>query len=202
MTEVVNLSQLDPNGEYSYSDYLTWKFEQAIEIFKGKIFPMASPSSTHQRVALRIINGLEKYLIAKPCELFIAPLDVRLYDRKKSLKADKDILTVLQPDLFIVCDLNKLEERGCLGAPDLVIEILSPGNSKREMKIKKELYEESGVREYWIVDPNHETVARFNIETEEKFGNPKMFSSDDELNSIIFPDLILDLNKVFPAEIL
>ncbi len=201
MADIVNLSQLDPNGVYSYADYLTWKFEQTIEIFKGKIFPMASPSRTHQKVTQRIFKFLDTHFEGKPCELYIAPFDVRLFDRKKSLKTDKNIFTVLQPDLFIVCDLTKLEERGCLGAPDLVIEILSPGNSKKEMKTKKELYEESGVKEYWVVDSTHESVARYNVESEEKFGNPTIFVSDDNLISQIFPDLVLDLKKVFPMEV-
>lgn len=102
----------------------------------------------------------------QPCEAYAAPFDVRLYNCTRSLKADRDIYTVVQPDLCIICDLEKLDERGCLGAPDLVVEILSPGNAVREMKIKKELYGESGVREYWIVDPARETLTRYNLEAE------------------------------------
>ena len=152
MASITSLSQLDPNGIYSYADYLTWKFEQALEVIKGKIFPMSGPSRIHQKISWQLSGTFFNHFKQHRCEAYAAPFDVRLYDKKKSQKADKDIFTVVQPDLCVICDLTKLDDRGCLGAPDLIVEILSPGNSTREMKIKKELYAESGVKEYWIVD--------------------------------------------------
>jgi len=148
MATITSLSQLDPKGTYTYADYLTWKFEQALEVIRGKILPMAAPSRTHQRLSWNLTVTFGNHFKNHRCEAYAAPFDVRLYDRKKSLKADRDIYTVVQPDLCVVCDLTKLDERGCLGAPDLIVEILSPGNSAREMKIKKDLYAECGVREY------------------------------------------------------
>ncbi len=198
MAPVTHLSQLDPNGHYSYADYLSWKFEQALEIIKGRIFPLAAPSRTHQKVSLALTDVFLNHFRGHSCELYVAPFDVRLYDQKKLQKADKDVFTVVQPDLCVICDLEKLDEKGCLGAPDLVVEILSPGNAAREMKLKKNLYEESGVREYWIVDPARETVARYYASKDGIFDNPAMFVGDDVMPSVIFPELTLTLSELFP----
>ncbi len=198
MATVTHFSQLDPNGVYSYADYLTWKFEQTLEIIKGKIFKLAAPGSKHQFIARDLALALGNHFKNHLCELVFAPFDVRLFDRKKSLKTDKDVFTVVQPDLCVICDLEKIDAKGCLGAPDLMIEILSPGNSKREMKIKKDLYAESGVREYWIVDPTSETVTRFHTESDGVFGGPQIFVSDERMPSVIFPDFTLSLGEIFP----
>ncbi len=200
MAEITNFSQLDPNGIYSYADYLSWKFEQTLEIIKGKVFKMAAPSIPHQRLSWRLTVIIDKHFKNHPCEAFAAPVDVRLFDRKKSLKADKDVFTVIQPDLCIICDKNKIDNKGCLGAPDLIIEILSPGNSKREMKTKKDLYAAFGVREYWVVDPTSETVLRYNIEEDGIYGRPYIYVSDEIIPSIIFPDFNLDIKEIFPEQ--
>src|SRR5690606_38432683 len=122
---------------YTYADYLLWRIEERLELIKGKVFKMTpAPNLRHQQVSGRFYVSLQNLFQAGPCQVFYAPFDVRLYDRKKYVKADKDIYTVVQPDLCVICDESKLDERGCLGAPDLVIEILSPGNSRREMKQK------------------------------------------------------------------
>ena len=197
MAVITSLSQLDPQGTYSYADYLSWQFDQALELIKGKIFPMSGPSRTHQKISWKLTLAFGSFFKSQPCEAYAAPFDVRLYNRTKSLKADRDVYTVVQPDLCVICDLEKLDERGCLGAPDLVVEILSPGNAAREMKIKKELYGESGVREYWIVDPARETLTRYNLETEGTYGRPLIFVSDETVPSVVFPDLKLDLGELF-----
>ena len=163
MAQITSLSQLSPQELYSYTDYLSWKFDQALELIKGKIFPMAGPSRTHQRISWKIGGLFFNHFKHHRCEAYAAPFDVRLFDKTKSKKADKDIYTVVQPDLCVICDLGKLDERGCLGAPDLIVEILSPGNSSREMKVKKNIYEEAGVLEYWIIDPNQENLVRYNF---------------------------------------
>ena len=202
MAVITDFSQLDPDGVYSYADYLTWKFDQALEIIKGKIFKMAAPNIPHQRLSRKLTLALGNHFENHKCELFSAPIDVQLFDKKKSIKANKDVFTVVQPDLCIICDLNKIKNnKSCLGAPDLMIEILSPGNSKREMKTKKELYAESGVKEYWVVDPDHETVTRLNFNEEGKTTSTDIFVSDDVMPSIIFPDFILNLSELFPEPV-
>lgn len=107
--------------------------------------------------------------------------------------------SVVQPDICIICDLDKLDDRGCNGAPDLVIEILSPGNSSKEMKLKKDLYEENGVREYLIIDPEHENAFQFYLTEAEVYSPATIYVDDEVLTSVIFPDLQLNLKEVFSA---
>lgn len=197
MTETItSIDQLDPNGVYSYADYLTWKFEETVELIKGKIFRMAAPARRHQAIS-RELNGLFYiHFQHNPCEFYAAPFDVRLYNKRKSLKANKDIFTVIQPDICIVCDSEKLDDKGCLGAPDLIVEILSPGNSKKEMVNKYELYEENNVLEYWVISPESEMLTQFVLNEKGKYLPPQYFFSDDVMNAHIFPDLSIDLGKV------
>lgn len=197
-TEITDISQLNPNGVYSYADYLTWKFTEFVEVIKGKLVQMAAPKTKHQRISLRFSTALVSHLEKKNCEVFVAPFDVRLYDSKKSKKADKDIFTVVQPDLCVICDATKIDERGCLGAPDLIIEILSDGNSKKEMQTKFELYQESGVLEYWVADPQHESIQQFLLnETTDKYEMVRTSVKPDFLNSVVFSDLEIDLDEIF-----
>jgi Uma2 family endonuclease len=194
---IEHLSQLDLNGTYSYADYLTWKFEQAVELIKGKILPMAAPNTRHQQISWRIGAKLAYFLEKKPCHPFAAPFDVRLYDKRKSEKANKDIYTVVQPDLCVICDETKLDDRGCIGAPDLVIEILSVGNSAKEMKTKKELYEENAVREYLVFDPEREHVFQYKLNDDGVYLAPDIIVIGDLLTSIVFPDLTINLEDIF-----
>lgn len=157
------------------------------------------PQSHAPEVIVAVKWHVFNYVKNHCCEAYAAPFDVRLYDRRKSLKADKEIYTVVQPDLCVICDLEKLDERGCLGAPDLIVEILLPGNSAKEMRTKRDLYAESGVREYWVVDPSHETITRFNLEGDDTYGRPLIFVSDEPMPSVIFPDFILPLGELFPV---
>jgi Uma2 family endonuclease len=133
----------------------------------------------------------------QPCQVFSAPFDVRLLDKQKSIKSNKDIFSVVQPDLCIICDKEKLDEQGCLGSPDLIVEILSKGNSKKEMKIKYELYQENGVREYWIVYPYEEVLQQYLLNNEEKYYLYKTYVTDDIASSLLFPDLQINMEQVF-----
>jgi Uma2 family endonuclease len=197
-TEITDISQLNPDGVYSYADYLTWKFTEFAELIKGKLVQMAAPKTRHQRISGQFSRAFYSYLTNKSCEVFVAPFDVRLYDHKKSLKADKDIFTVIQPDLCLICDPTKIDERGCLGAPDFIIEILSDGNSKREMQTKYALYEEAGVLEYWIADPQHESIQQFVLNPKtDKYELHRMCVKPDFLTSSVFLDFTVDLEEIF-----
>lgn len=200
MENIVSLSQLDlVNGVYSYADYLTWQFEQTVELIKGKIMPMSAPNRKHQAIS-RELNGLfYLHFNHHLCKFYAAPFDVRLYDKTKSKQANKDVFSVVQPDICIICDLEKLDDKGCLGAPDLIVEILSPGNSSKEMKAKKLLYEESGVKEYLIFDPEHENVIQFILNKQEVYSIERIFVNDEVLTSAIFPTLHIDLKDVFSS---
>lgn len=165
--KITQLSQLDSEATYSYADYLTWQLDKAVELIRGKVMLMSpAPNVKHQSIVTNLGGVLYQFFYKKPCKLFYAPFDVRLYDQHKSIKADQDIYTVVQPDLSVICDPEKLTEQGCLGAPDWIIEILSPGNSKKEMQIKYALYQESGVKEYWMVYPYEKAVHQFMLDVE------------------------------------
>ena len=193
---VTDINDLDLNGTYTYADYLLWQFEERLELIKGKIFKMSpAPNTRHQVISTNLQGNLFIYLKDQPCRLFSAPFDVRLFDSKKSALANRDIYTVVQPDLCVICDGTKLDEKGCLGAPDLVIEILSPGNSQKEMYNKFLLYQECGVREYWLVDSDRNAVLSYVFnETGRYVGLPPAVKA---LQSTIFPDLKIDLDKIF-----
>ncbi len=189
---------LDLNKRYSYADYHTWMDDVRRELHDGLIKLMTpAPSRQHQRV-LSNLNGLFWFFLRKKkCEVYQAPSDVRFPKDRKSLE-DKQVYTVLQPDLYVVCDLTKLDDRGCLGAPDLVIEIVSPKNSKRDVKDKFDIYQQHGVREYWIVNPNDENVTVFVLDDNSKFQFVGMYAGNDKIPVNIFNgDLKIDLTEVF-----
>jgi Uma2 family endonuclease len=191
--EITDFSQLDLTKSYTYFDYLSWKFQERVELLRGKVFNMSpGPASKHQRLSGKIAIPLFNYLANNPCEVFYAPFDVRL---TKSTD-DKQVKTVVQPDICVICDPSKIDERGCNGAPELVIEILSPGNSNKEMKNKFELYEEAGVLEYWIVDPEKEVVFQYVLE-HGIFTNHKPLVKEDILESTVIAGFRLDLNTIF-----
>ena len=151
----MKLADLDINKVYSYADYFKWKFEERVELIRGYIFKMSpAPNVRHQQLSAEIGGQLWSFLRGKKCQVFTAPFDVRL-PRKST--DDKEIITVVQPDICVICDPSKLDKRGCLGAPDIVVEILSPGNNTKELKNKYEVYEEAGIKEYWVVSPQDNT---------------------------------------------
>lgn len=193
---VTNFDDLDLDKKYSYADYLTWKFQERLEIIKGKIFKMSpAPSTLHQKVSSNLNGILWNEFKNHKCKLFSAPFDVRLLDKKKST-LDKDVFTVVQPDLCVICDEEKLDLRGAFGAPDLVIEILSPGNSNKEMKYKFDLYEEAGVLEYWIVNPENKTLFIY-MPQDNRFIGLHPLIEEDTVASPLFPQLDFVLEEIF-----
>ena len=189
--EITSLNQLDlVNGIYSYTDYLVWKIKERVELLKGKILEMSAPSPIHQEISGNLQGALFVFLKNSKCKLYTAPFDVRFPQ-----KGESQVYTVVQPDLCVVCDFEKIDSKGCVGAPDLVVEILSPGNSKKEMKSKFALYQEEGVREYWIVDPERELVFVY-VADNKKF-KPTIPIADDYVYSTIFPDFKIHTSDLF-----
>ncbi|MCC5945368.1 MAG: Uma2 family endonuclease [Bernardetiaceae bacterium] len=198
MKYITDINDLDLDGTYTYADYLTWRFEQSVELIKGKIFKMSpAPSSRHQKISGKLYVKIFMAFQKNTCDIYSAPFDVRLLDKKKSKKANKEIYTVVQPDICVICDKNKIDKRGAIGAPDLIIEILSPGNSKKEMKTKYALYEEAGVKEYWIVFPSEHVLQQFILKEQGKYELKNSFTEDEVFNAHIFPDLQIDLSEIF-----
>ena len=188
---------LDYGKTYTYADYMQWRFKERIEILKGKVFKMSpAPARLHQYTLSHLSRSFLNYFHNSECEVYIAPFDVRLIDKRKNSTKDEDIITVFQPDLCVVCDKSKLDKRGCIGAPDLIIEILSPGNSKKELKNKYELYEENGVKEYWIVDYSEKVIYRYVLKDAIYIGL-KPLIEEETATSSIFPDLSFTVGEIF-----
>lgn len=183
-------------GKSSYADYLTWHMDEMVEIIKGKVFKpaaAAAPRRIHQKVSLKISSNLYQFLQGKTCEVYTAPFDVRLPIKSKK---NEDIFTVVQPDICVVCDRSKLDDAGCIGAPDLIIEILSPGSNRKELKYKYEVYEESGVKEYWVIQPTEQTLLIYTL-ISGKYVPSRLFSPGDIVSSACIAGFSLDLEEVF-----
>lgn len=194
---VYDINSLDLNRKYSYAEYLTWKFEEYVELIKGRIFKMTpGPSALHQQISS---NLLEFFLVARhttKCNVFHAPFDVRLFPNLR----DRDNFTVVQPDICVVCDRRKIDRRGCNGAPNLIVEILSPSTSKKDVQDKYDLYQEAGVNEYWIVIPEIKVVEVF-VLVEGKYQLQRQYVEDDIIHVAIFNNMYLDLKSVFPDDL-
>ena len=192
---ITSLDQLDLNGTYTYADYLLWHFSERVELLRGKISKMAAPSRKHQGISQNFSILFGNSLWRTSCKVYAAPFDVRL-TRYSSLK-NKEVTTVVQPDLCVICDPAKLDDRGCIGAPDIIIEILSPGNSRTEMKDKFELYQEAGVLEYWVVSPIERMVQVWKLNEQGFYIGLPPAVEGDILKTPIIPNLEIDLNDVF-----
>ena len=191
---ITDISQLDPNKTYSYADYLTWRFDDMVELIKGKLF-IQSPASAerHQRIISNLHGYIWNHFHKKDCSVYIAPFDVRLIKNKAS---DNEITTVVQPDICVICDKTKIDTKGCLGAPDLIVEIISPSTAKKDMNEKFNLYEENGVKEYWIVSPDSNAVDQYHL-VDEKYKRKDLFVKGQTLASTTFPALQINLEDVF-----
>lgn len=183
-----------PDLIYTYADYLKWKWEERVELLKGKIMKMSAPSTRHQAISMNLSALLFSFLKNETCKVFHAPFDVRLPVQNK--KKDNEVTTVVQPDLCVICDKNKIDKRGCIGAPDIMIEILSPGNNKKELQNKFELYEEAGVLEYWIVAPAEEMIIIWYLE-DGKYSKSKPFTSGQIITTPILPGLEINTTDIF-----
>jgi len=186
----------DPSLSYTYADYWQWKFEERVELIKGQIFKMSpAPNPKHQQVSIKLSSRIFNFLEGKKCQVFAAPFDVRLPVKNK--KRDNEITTVVQPDICIICDEAKIDNRGCCGAPDLIIEILSPGNTEKEVRMKFELYEEAGVKEYWIVYPAEENIAVFILNEKGEFDGAKIYATGDCIKSPVINGLNIEVKDIF-----
>ena len=190
---ITDINQLDVTKTYTYADYLLWEFSERVELIKGKIFKMSpAPSRMHQAISRNIEFKLFSHLQKQTCEVYDAPFDVRLSKKKK----DKLIETVVQPDICVICDIAKLDDRGCLGAPDLIVEILSPSTKKKDITDKYVLYEQNEVKEYWIVDVINQTLLKYVLQNK-KYVGEKILDVSENVTSTIFPDLTIELSEVF-----
>lgn len=179
--------------QYTYADYLKFDFDHMVELIKGQLFKMSpAPHPDHQKVSLGFTLSLGTYLEKKSCQLFHAPFDVILPIENRKLESAN---TVVQPDLCVICDVDKITDAGCVGAPDLVIEILSPSTAKKDMTDKYEIYEQSGVKEYWTISVRNKLVQVFLLD-KGRYGRPQIYNDKDTISPSMFPDLEIDLSRV------
>jgi Uma2 family endonuclease len=187
----------DKNGSYTYADYLEWETDKRYEIIDGEAYMMSSPSISHQAISGELFGQFRNFLKGKPCRVFAAPLDVRLFPRDDN--GDK---TVVQPDLLVVCDESKLEDgKSCRGAPDMVIEILSPSNTSNSLLLKFNQYLAAGVREYWIIVPETKAVQVHILAKGDGEGAAyyisTVYSDAAALDVSILPGLSIDFSSVW-----
>ena len=181
---------------YTFADYLTWDEDDHIELIYGYPYMMSPPLRIHQKVSGALFRQLANYLDGKKCEVYSAPFGVRLFEEEGD--RPEDVNTVVEPDLVVVCDPGKLDDYGCKGAPDLVIEILSPSTRRHDRLTKYNLYQRAGVREYWIVDPTDKSVQVFTLE-DGRYAAKDFGAVGDKVKVNILEDCVIDLSEVFPA---
>lgn len=183
-----------PNKIYTYADYITYGENEPIEIIEGEIYNMSpAPSRIHQKLITILSNILYNHIQANngPCEVYTAPFDVILKDNAiDTLKS----LNIVQPDISVICDKNKLTDKGCTGSPDMIIEIVSPYNPSNDYVRKTYLYEKYAVKEYWIVNPMNKQILVYTL-GENGYNAPNMYTFIDKIKVNIFNDLEIDFNS-------
>ena len=188
---------LDESKRYTYADYLTWLDDKRRELINGFIHLMSAPMRRHARASGKLYSRIDTFIEKKKgkCHIYYAPFDVRL--PLNSETADDKIYNVVQPDICVICDLSKLDDRGCIGAPDLIVEVLSPSTLKYDWNYKFNLYEAAGVREYWIVDPKTKVVNVFLLQPDGKYDLGTVYEYNQKAPVHIFEGLEIDLNELF-----
>ncbi len=183
---------------YTYADYREWPEDERWELIDGVAWDMSpAPSTSHQAVLGELMYRIQTYLRDSDCVLYVAPFDVLLPDADGQI--DDEVPTVVQPDLSVICDRAKLTSWGCTGAPDWIIEILSPYTAHKDLHGKLELYQRHGVREYWLVDPGNRCLHVYTRGDDGRYSDPEVWVAPAEVRTAVLPGLVLDLITVFDA---
>ena len=186
---------LKQDQHYTYRDYLSWPDDVRCELIDGRVFMMSpAPLLSHQDAAGEIFRQAANALHGKSCRAMIAPVDVRL---PAHAEADENTDTIVQPDVFVVCDPNKLDRRGVRGAPDWIVEVLSPKTAGRDQIEKRRLYERHGVREYWLVHPTDRVLTLYHLENGE-YGKPEILELTGVTQVAAVPDVSIDWELLKP----
>jgi len=190
---------LDETKRYTYADYLTWFDDKRRELIDGFIRLMSpAPNTRHAKISIKLAHRLVTFIEKRKgnCELFHAPFDVRLPNNKQETADDK-IYTVVQPDICLVCDLSKIDKDGCLGAPDLVIEIQSPSTTRYDAIEKYAVYEKAGVPEYWLVYPIEGEIIVYVLQKTGKYDHGTTYKYDAKVPVKALKGLTIDLEDLF-----
>jgi len=186
------------SGRYIYADLITWPANERWEIIDGVAYDMTpAPNQQHQDIVIELILEFGLFLRNHPCRLYTAPFDVRL---PKPTEDDMTASTVVQPDLMVVCDREKLDGKGVVGSPTLVVEITSPSTAAKDLREKRIAYERAGVPEYWIISPSDKTLQVFTLDAQGRYGAPAVYTPDDKVVVGVLPGLVIDLALVFAEQ--
>jgi Uma2 family endonuclease len=192
MADALTIEDHEENRRYTYADCLKWEGPERYQLIDGEAYQMASPSVEHQGILMELSVQFGNWLKGKPCQVFAAPLDVRLFPEE-----DNSDDTVLQPDLLVVCDKAKLAKNSVNGAPDLLVEIVSPSNSHRELFLKFQYYLEAGVKEYWVIDPEEKKVQVHIYENGHFISTG--YKENASISAAILPGLIINLQDLWQS---
>lgn len=180
---------------YTFADVLSWDEDERIEIIDGEAFMMATPSRIHQEISGELFRQLANFLEGKQCRVYPAPFGVRLFARDGD--GPEDVDTLVEPDISVVCDRSKLDQHGCKGAPEMVIEILSPSTLRHDRLVKLNLYDQAGVLEYWIVDPQNRAVQVFRRDGGAALRICEEYGHTQVAKVSVLDGCFLELSKVF-----
>ena len=182
------------NKNYTYEDYLNWPDDERWELIEGAPHMQPAPSWQHQAITFELGRQFGNYLIGKSCKAFTAPFDLVISEDAIEESKAKN---VLQPDLLVICNKSGLKGTGYFGVPDLIIEVCSPSTIRNDKVFKFNKYEEAGVKEYWIVEPEGKFISIFTLQENKRYGRPEIYTEVDKVKVGIFQELIVDLKVVF-----
>jgi len=184
------------NKNLTFSDYLSFPYDERWELIDGTAYKMTpAPSLEHQEISGQLFYLIKCFLKNKPCKVLSAPIDVRFSDNDSY--DDKNVRTVVQPDIIVVCNKEKLDNHGCKGAPDLIVEILSPESAARDMNDKLHLYEKYGVKEYWIINPSERTLSLYRLDKGNTYSRPEIIRGKDLVNTSVLDGFEISVDDIF-----
>ena len=192
------MSLQTPKAHYTFADCLAWDESKHIEIINGEAIVMSTPLRIHQEICGELSRQLGNFLDGKTGEVILGPFAVRLFEKDGDPPESVD--TMVLPDISVICDHNKLDEYGCKGAPDMVVEILSPSTQRHDQLVKLRLYQQAGVREYWIVDPENRTVRVMLMYEDSRFQLHEVYGCEELAKVNVLDGCFIGLAKVFPAK--
>ena len=185
---------LAPGESFTYRHYRTWPDSERWELIEGHAWAMSpAPIRPHQKLSMRLSGWINSFLEGKPCEVYAAPFDILFPENDEQ---DDEVDTVVQPDIVVICDKTKLTRAGARGAPDWVIEILSPRTAKKDFEVKFQLYQRHGVREYWIVDPHEKCITVLKL-SGRKYVVHGEYSPGEHASSSVLKGFAVDVKAVF-----
>jgi Uma2 family endonuclease len=182
---------------YTYADYMSWMDETRRELIDGVVYLFGAPLRKHGKASAELFGRFWNFISRRKgkCEVYHAPFDVRF--PRNGETADNKIYTVVQPDICVICDPKKLDDKGCIGAPDLIVEIQSPSTAKKDLCEKFNLYERHGVKEYWVVFPNDKAITVFLLQPDGEYDKGTTYDFGAKVPVSIFQGLEIGLNELF-----